>query len=210
MNYHEFKRKIAAFPVFSTSHLNSLAGNTQVLKNQLTKWQKRGLVVKLRKGLYMLGESDRKLMPSRLFLANQLYQPSYISVEYALAFYELIPERVYDITSVSTKKTTDFKNVFGNFIYQHIKTSGFNGYQQIIDENGFNCFIAEPEKALIDYCYLNSSLFKTEHALIFDSLRLQNLESLNTKRLTAHVRGFGNRHLTEIARSLVNYIKEAE
>ena len=208
MKFHEFKKKIADFPVFSTSHLSSLGGNQQVLRNQLTKWQNRGLVIKLRKGLYVLGELDRKITPSRLFLANQLYQPSYVSTEYALGFYDIIPERVYDITSVSPKKTVTFENEFGRFVYQHIKTEGFKEYKMIADENGFNCFIADPEKALVDYCYLNLPLFKTRPHIIFDSLRLQNLKLLKTKKIMAYAEVFGSNRLTEIAQSLIGYIRE--
>jgi predicted transcriptional regulator of viral defense system len=208
MKFFEFKKKIAEFPIFSTSHLNSLGGSQQVLRNQLTKWQKRSLVIKLRKGLYLLGESDRKITPSRLFLANQLCQPSYVSTEYALGFYDIIPERVYDITSVSPKKTATFKNKFGRFVYQHIKTEGFKGYKIVVDENGFNCFIAEPEKALLDYCYLNLPLFKIKPDITFDSLRLQNLKLLKIRKIIAYAEVFGSNRLTEIAQSLIGYIKE--
>jgi hypothetical protein len=179
-----------------------------VLRNQLTKWQNRRLVIKLRKGLYVLGELDRKITPSRMFLANQLYQPSYVSNEYALGFYDIIPERVYDITSVSSKKTVTFENEFGRFVYQHLKKEGFKGYKMVVDENGFNCFIAEPEKALMDYCYLKLLLFKTRPYIVFDSLRLQNLKFLKTRKIIAYAETFGSNALKDIAQSLISYIRK--
>jgi predicted transcriptional regulator of viral defense system len=208
MKFTEFKKKIAHFPIFSTSHLNSLGGNQQVLRNQLTKWQKNGLVIKLRKGLYMLGDLDRMLTPSRLFLANHMYQPSYVSIEYALGIYDIIPERVYDVTSVSPKKTAVFENKFGRFIYQRIKANSFGVYKIIADENGYSCFIAEAEKALMDYCYLNMSLFKTGDTTVFESLRLQNLQSLKTRRIMTCAQMFNSNRLMKITDFLIRYIKE--
>jgi len=208
MNFLEFKKKVIGFPVFSTSHLNSLGENRQVLRNQLTKWQKKGLVIKLKKGLYILNEIDRKITPSRTFLANQLYEPSYISTEYALGFYDLIPERVADVTSVSPKKTMMFENKFGRFIYQRVKITCFTGYRILQDENGLNYFIAEPEKALVDFTYLNRSLFGNKDKEIFESLRLQNVESLSVKKIIKYAKTFKNYRFMDIIKLLVKFIKE--
>jgi len=150
MRYKDFKNKIQNFPFFSTSHIFTLANNEQVLRNQLVKWQKQGLIYPLKKGLYILNEEDRKINPSRLFLANTLLSPSYISCEYALSFYDLIPEKVEDVTSATTRKTTYFKNILGTFYYHHIKLNCFTGFRQIEDENKFPVFVAEAEKTLVD------------------------------------------------------------
>jgi len=72
-----------------------------------------------------------------------------VSTIYALGYYDLIPEKVIDVTSVTTKKTAKFTNPFGTFIYQHLKTSLFFGFKEIEDENGFPVLIAEPEKAVL-------------------------------------------------------------
>ena len=209
MKFYEFKKRISDFPVFSTSHLSNLGGNEQVLRNQMTEWQQKGLVIKLKKGLYVLGDADRKINPSRIFLANQLYQPSYVSTEYALAFHDIIPERVADVTSVSPKKTARFDNRFGHFVYQHIKPAVFQGYALPQDENGFHIFVAEPEKALVDFLYLNSSRFTVDFRTVFDSLRLQNLESLKRTKIMSYAKLFSNRRLLEIAQSLLVYIRES-
>jgi len=74
------------------------------------------LLIKLKRGLYVLNKHDRKINPSLKLLANQFYFPSYVSMEYARNFYGLIPERVYQITSVSTRKTARFKNDLGEFV----------------------------------------------------------------------------------------------
>ena len=80
MKYSEFKQKTDKFPIISSSQVMLYDKNRQVIRNQLTRWEKKGLIVKLRKGLYVLNESDRKLEPSRLFMESQVYPPSYISM----------------------------------------------------------------------------------------------------------------------------------
>lgn len=67
-------------------------------------------------------------MPDEYLLANILYQPSYISLEFALSYYSLIPESVYLITSVTTKPTREFAVGKLFFSYQTIKKQAFVGY----------------------------------------------------------------------------------
>lgn len=207
MKFSEFKKQVITFPVFSTSQLSYLGENEQVLRNQLTEWQAKGLVLKLRKGLYVLDEYDRRITPSLSFLANQLYQPSYVSTEYALMFYDLIPERVYDITSVSTKKTRVFENSFGRFVFQHIKQCGYTGYHVYTDDNDAACFMAEPEKALVDFCYLNRSLFSTSFDDVFDSMRFQNTKMLRMKKITHYAESFKNARIKKVIEAFISYLK---
>lgn len=147
MKYLEFKDIFAEFLLISSSHIFNVTSKPHALRDCLTVWQKRGLIIKLRKGLYILNEKDRKIHPSRIFLANSLYSPSYVSTEYALGYYDLIPEKVEDVTSITTKKTAKFTNSFGTFLYQHLKTSLFFGFTEIEDENELPVFVAEPENA---------------------------------------------------------------
>src|SRR3989338_8495520 len=114
MKYSDLKNAVRRFPVFSGSQLGTLRSG-RVLPLQLTQWFKQGLLIRLRKNLYMLNENDRAVTPSRTFLSGQMYSPSYVSLEYALSFYELIPERVADVTCISTKKTQTFRNILGTF-----------------------------------------------------------------------------------------------
>ncbi len=210
MTYTEFKNRIKNYPIFSTSQLSALGReDSPTLRNQISDWTKKGLLVKLRKNLYMLNEHDRKWNPSRFFLANQIYAPSYVSGESALGFYDLIPERVADVTCVSTKKTAVFVNALGTFIYQHLKTDCFNGFCSREDDNGLPFLIAVPEKALIDHLYLNMKTFAAAGADIFEkSLRLQNLDQLRPDRLTQWARRSGNKKLKKIVKNLRSFIKE--
>ncbi len=69
------------------------------MRNQLTRWGKNGLIIQLKRGVYMLNKNDQKLHPSRFYLANQLLWPSYVSLESALGYYGLIPEAVADVVT---------------------------------------------------------------------------------------------------------------
>ncbi len=208
MNYIEFKNTFIDFPVIATSHIFSLTDKVQALRNQLNRWQEKGLVIKLRKGLYILNEHDRKINPSRIFLANALFSPSYVSTEYALGYYDLIPEKVEDVTSVTTKNVKRFKNPFGTFIYQHLKTDLFFGFKEILDENHLPVHIAEPEKAMLDFIYLNLADFKNQDQDVFAlSYRMQNLDILKKNKLLSFAKRY-NKVVLAVANNLLNYRKE--
>jgi len=206
MKYIDFKNRIRDLPVFSSQQLAAFGENTQVLRNQLTDWCKKGLVIKLRRGLYILNEADRQITPSRQFLANQLYQPSYVSTEYALYYHDLIPERVADLTSVTPRKSNAFENHLGRFIYQHVKIKSFTGYRMIKDENNLNILVAVPEKALLDFLYLNLSRFK-DSTQIIESLRLQNINTIRIGKLVEYSRLFQCHRLRQLVNRIVLSVK---
>lgn len=198
MRYEEFRKNVKKFPLISVQHLK-LSGYNQELKNQLLRWQEDGKIIHLRKGLYILNQDDRTINPSRFFIACELYKPSYISTEYALYFYGIIPERVIDITCVTTKKTIRFENAFGNFVYQHIKTNTFTGFYEVRDEAGLIYFMANPEKAVVDFVYLNLERFKGDYKeVLIESFRFQNTEELKMKKLKDYGELFGNEKLNKI------------
>ena len=145
----EEKLKSLNLSIFTPREFRDVFG---VKKNTVSLYLKRnlksGLFIKLRNGFYMLKDSR----PSFYFIANRLYQPSYVSLEKALAHYGIIPETIYSITSITTKPTREFKTPQGIFSYQRIKKEAFIGYGPK-EINGTTVFFAEPEKALADYLY---------------------------------------------------------
>lgn len=109
---------------------------------------KSGLFIKLKNGLYAL----RIRPPFEFEIANRVYSPSYVSLEYAMMYYGIIPETVYVITSVTTKPTREFVINNVSYTYQKIKKSAFSGYlSKSLDGN--IVLIATPEKAFVDYLY---------------------------------------------------------
>ena len=109
----------------------------------------------LRRGLCII--ADIKDDVDVMIFATKIYQPSYISMETALSFYGIIPEAVFTTTSVTTRKTKEFKTPMGNFSYQKIKKEAFGGFETK-NENGISYKLALPEKALIDFFYLNKNI----------------------------------------------------
>ena len=210
MNFTEFKNQFQNSQFILSQDIVPLAKNPQAMRNQLSRWQKKGLLIGLRKGVYMLSPNDRKIDIDNQAVANRLYEPSYLSLEYALNFYGLIPEGVVDLTSITTRKTMRFKNDLGHFIYQHIQPKAFRGFRKMGNEkNSF--FMAEPEKAVVDFLYLNLAQF-TENVreILEQSFRFQNIEELKNKRLMELGKLFGNKKLMRVLKQLGRWIEEEQ
>jgi predicted transcriptional regulator of viral defense system len=120
-------------------------------RDKITQLLKTGMILRIKKGIYVFGSKYRKGPVSLEVLANQIYGPSYISLEYALSYYNLIPERVDWVTSITSQKSKSFETPIGNFSYRHIHSDkyivGVNNVQ--LDTHRF-CMIASPEKAIAD------------------------------------------------------------
>ncbi len=198
MRFLEVKEKIQDQLIFTTNDIKKFDSSFSV--QRLTEWQKKGYIKKITKGYYIL--ADYVIREEDLFVfANRIYQPSYISLESALRYYNFIPEGVFEITSVSTKKTNSTTSSVANFHYRSVKPTLFFGYQVI--GSGFKKFkIATPEKTIIDYLYLNTNLkresdFKSLrinkdlfHKKINQSSLREILERVNNKSLEKRVNVF--------------------
>lgn len=124
------------------------------LKNMLYRWKNKGWIYPLKRGLYEIIYPKDFAIPD-MYIANKLYNPSYVSLETALSNYSIIPEVSMAVTSITTKPTRRFKNKHGLFIYHTVKPDVFTGYY-IEKQGAFNILIAEPEKALVDYIYFKT------------------------------------------------------
>lgn len=143
------KRGMTIFTPLDFSRLFSLP--PYKIKYFLEQQVKMSLLVRLKQGLYTL-KTD---IPSEEEIANRLYQPSYISFEYAMAKYGIIPESPYHLTSATTNSTREFMVNNQAFSYYTIKLMAYTGYY--LDTKGSRkILIAEPEKALADYLYFVS------------------------------------------------------
>jgi len=208
MKYREFREKVQNYPYFTSAIYESLTSSPEMLYVQVHHWVKEGYVLKLKRGLYTLNDEDRKVGLSKMLLANILYVPSYVSLEYALAYYDMIPEATYAVTSISSKKTMSFSNSKGNFIYKNIKKNAFNGFTQIKDEFGMNCLIASPEKTLLDYLYFAQKKNKKLTEDYFEeSLRLQNEDQLDIDKLISLALHFKSKNLMKILTIFKKWIK---
>src|SRR6202008_2894394 len=87
---------------------------------KLTGLLQKGDLIRVKKGIYLFGPEYRKGPYSPEVLANKIYGPSYVSREYALAYYGLIPEYVVEVTSISTKRARNFDTPMGRFSYARL------------------------------------------------------------------------------------------
>ena len=134
-----------------SSVLQDLMGNYKFPRNKVSTLEKRGNIVRLKKGLHVISEKISRMPVSRELLANHLYGISYVSLETALSFYGIIPERVFAIRSMTTKRAKNFETPFGNFDYTTVSADYFNiGLRQEIIENQYAFLIATPTKAVCD------------------------------------------------------------
>ena len=115
---------------------------------------KKGELIVLKKGVYVSKSYlTKKPLDYEEYIANMLYYPSYLSLEYVLAKNGIIPENVYVYTSVSLKKTRFFENKLGNFSYKKIKKELFKGFYKKDFFENFKINIASTAKALFDFFY---------------------------------------------------------
>lgn len=186
-------------PIFSIHDLALLG--IKIYPYQLSLWSRKKYIQKLKNGLYAISERAKNLKMETI--AFNLYQPSYVSLEWALFKYGLIPEIVFNPTSVTAKTTRTFKNNFGLFSYRHLKKELFFGYRKI-SENGQIYLIAEPEKALLDYLYLNSSKIKTQEDI--KELRFNEIEikKLNKVKLRKYAEIANNKNLQKLIYNATN------
>lgn len=199
MNYIQFKNLLAGFPVFSISDIRAVDSTFD--RRRLTEWQQKGYIRKIIKGCYMFSDCD--LDENMLFrIANKIYKPSYISFETALAYYQLIPESVYGVTSASTRRTYRFETPITGYAYRTLHRRLFFGYA--ISNQIKMAFM---EKAILDYFYI-SPYIKTYDD--FASLRIDEdefLERLNRKRLMAYLERFNQKRLTARIERFLKWIK---
>jgi len=120
-------------------------------RDKISDLLRKGVIIRVKKGIYIFGEDYRRRPFSREILANLIYGPSYISLEYALHYFGLIPERVEAVTSVTTGRSRKYATPVGLFRYRMIPLAAFRiGMDRIELDNGRSFLIATPEKALAD------------------------------------------------------------
>lgn len=205
MQYIELRNELKDFTVFSTKDIIKI--DTGFHSQRLSEWQSKNYIQKITKDNYIF--ADLEISEPVLFLiANKIYSSSYISFEIALAFYNLIPEGVYSITSATSLKTKAFNTTIGKFTYRHIKPELIFGYKLVKHQNQFYK-IAEIEKALLDYFYLNSYL-KSENE--FFEMRINTKEfneSIDTKKFQQYLELFKNRSLENRIKKFLKYNSHA-
>ena len=155
-----------------------------------------GEYIKITKGLY---ETDRST-PGYL-LAGSIYGPSYLSFEFALGYYGMIPETVYAFTSATFGKGKKkvFENFFETYTYRDVPSSIFSIGIEIKEEGNYSFMIASKEKAICDMLYKLRpvSNYKELQTLLFVDLRIdeQELKNINLENLETLTERYPSRNV---------------
>lgn len=206
MKWEAFLTEFAERPLFHSSMLDIFPDHRHHIQVQLARWVKAGKLSKIRRGWYLIRKPYRLREVPIPAVATTVVHPSYLSLEWALQYYEMIPESVPNPTCVTTDRTVRFAAQNRLFIYHHIQTPFFTGYMQE-EWEGHDIFIARPEKALLDkiYLYAKKNRFSLEW---LRELRLHNLDRFDREAFKAlsqrvKLKGFSN-----AVALTIQYIKE--
>ena len=143
----ECQKELEELPYFNKETAARLIGKTERnLDAKISRLLKNGYLISLKKGLYtstpFFQQTDRRRFGE--LLAGALRFPSYLSLEYVLSLYGLIPEAGVNYTSVTVKSGRSYSNRFGTFLYRHLPQNLFAGSSKI----------ASKAKSLFDFLYL--------------------------------------------------------
>ncbi|HEX9778289.1 MAG TPA: hypothetical protein VGA63_09105 [Geopsychrobacteraceae bacterium] len=148
---NEDLRQAIPFEEFDYQALMGALADYARPRDKVTDLLAKGVIIRVKKGLYIFGEKWRRKPYSREILANLLYGPSCVSLDYALHYHGLTPEWVEAVTSVTPKRGARFATPVGLFLYSSVPEAGFSvGLGRVELEGGRAFLIAVPEKALAD------------------------------------------------------------
>ena len=207
MKWDKLVKIVGSEPVFSSAMLMAEEDSQAAIHLQLSRWAKSGKLIQLRRGLYTLPDTYRKVSAHPFVIANRIKRASYVSLQSALAYYGLIPEYTPVTTSVTTERLGKYNTDIGTFIYKGIKKNLFMGYTSIEFDDKQTALIATPEKSLLDLIYLTPQSESWEY---LRELRLQNMEILNTEYLLDLAEEIGSRKLTRAANRIITLAKEEQ
>jgi predicted transcriptional regulator of viral defense system len=171
-------------------------------RDKISDLLRKGRIIRIKKGLYVFGDEYRNRPFSREILANLMYGPSYISLDYALQHYGIIPERVEAVTSVTIGRPRRFSTPIGLFTYRMIPLGAFRiGMDRIEIGDGRAFLIATPTKALADKLHdvrgigIQSQRELNEYLVNNLRVDLAVLAELKPAEISAIARGYQSRRI---------------
>lgn len=181
MDIFDIKNKINT-TVFTHEMLCEVLVSTfSNVNDKISQMVKKEDIIRLKRGLYIFNKKYQNSSVDKMTVANMLYTPSYISYEYALSYYGLIPERVYEISSASIKAKKIYETPLGRFSYTKVPLRAFSiGIDWLYDEKIGGRLIATKEKALCDKVRSEKKLGKLTQEKLWDylinDLRIESYE----------------------------------
>lgn len=195
MKLKEFKR-VMIKKIFTTNDVRVVAFNNKgnLINLLLHNWRKSGDLIRLKRGLYTFRDTEVDLA----LIAKSLHSPCYFSLEYVLNLNGIIPEAVFAYTLVTPGITKKYDTQYGTYIYHKIKKEAFTGFDR-------RTLMAEKEKAIVDYLYLNKATFVPKKSFWKES-RI-NTENLDLSKVKKYVRLYNSKKLNILIGSLLDYAK---
>lgn len=192
----DFSRTINSFGgvPFSRHLILDMLKDYKSPNDKISELLKSGQLISLRRGLYTSGINTESIRPEPFLIANHLRGPSYVSLDAALSFWGFIPERIYEISSVSIKSSKKYKTPLGRFSYQKLPTPYYTYGIRSVQLNSIQtALIASPEKALCDKIVLTSGInlrsIKQTKSFLVEDLRMESimLKTLDRKLISTWV-----------------------
>lgn len=128
------------------------------INDKIAQLIRHKILIPIKRGLYVYMPLSNKNLLTTEIIANTLLKPSYVSLDYALSYYNAIPERVYEITSITTKRSKKFKTPYGVFSFRQIKKELFNIGLLIKNSHNATYIIASKEKSLCDKIFFTKDI----------------------------------------------------
>lgn len=202
MKFVDIKFKFKNDCILDVRNIINLFGHLD--RRRLYEWQKKGYIKKIANNYYIFIDTNINDVILKM-IANKIYKPSYIGLESALSYYGLIPEAVFQITSITTRKTKTFKTAIAPFNYRFIHKRLFWGYNL---KTSFTqtFFISDIEKTILDYLCLNPHI---DDKSAFEELRLnkeQFKNLINLSSLRKYLNIFSNSHLSKSVDKLMGFL----
>jgi predicted transcriptional regulator of viral defense system len=206
-NIAKLRRNIRG-EVFDYHALLDVLSDYRKPRDRITRLLASGNIIRIKKGLYCFGEAFRKEPLSREYMANLIYGPSYVSLDYALSFHGLIPERVETVTSVTTRRSRFFNTPFGTYSYRMLNHRRY-AVGAMFEKTGNTPFlVASPEKALADKVWadkrFNGLRVSEYEAYLYRDLRIdrQAIRYFDHLRLQAVATAYGSAKINKLVHFL--------
>ena len=206
--------QLQAYSGVPISHgtLLSILKKYKTPNNKISRWLAEGVLLPLKKGLYLVNPEFSGISCPLPLIANVLYGPSYVSLDYALSHYGLIPEKVFEITSVTTHRSKNIKNALGHFTYTRIPDELFSiGVDRVTATDKICYLLASPTKALCDKLLLirNLRIYSPQSFRDFlcNDLRIDESE-LAALELSTIETVIASNHKSSLFNYLLNLAKE--
>jgi predicted transcriptional regulator of viral defense system len=194
---------IRGLPFFNLENLKILNASEEYLRIFLSREEKSGRIVRLKKGFYTSKEfvektkNENKYNDFLEFLAYKIYEPSYLSLDYVLYENNLLTEIPANFTLVTKNKTATFSNKLGNFIYHKIKDELFFGFE-IVKKGDFLIYKATKAKALFDFLYLRKNLLINKEAIKALRINTEELSLKDKKEIKKYIEKEGSKVMKRI------------